>query len=82
MSHPHASEGSEPPPFGQSKTLFVEEGNKACLLYVRRGGKERVRTVKFVTSLAAFLWCRNRGVGLVYSQPGQSFFPMPDPSLN
>lgn len=69
MSQPHTSEGSEPPPFGQSKTLFVQEGNAACMLYVRRGEKERMFKARFASSLAAFLWCRKSRVGMVYSIP-------------
>jgi len=70
MSQPHAGDGSEPPPFGQSQTLFVEEGNAACLLVIRRGQKMRQTRKTFPTSLAAFEWCRKGGAGMVYYPAG------------
>lgn len=79
MSQPHTMAGSDLPPFGQSKTLFVQEGNTACILYVRRGPLERVRPVTFVTSGSAFVWCKRRGVGMVYVPVGGEF---PDPGRN
>lgn len=78
MSQPHEDAGSEPGFLGQSKTLFVVEGNPVGMLYVRRGKHERARAVRFGSSLAAFEWCRRRGVGMVY-QPADA---VPDPSRN
>lgn len=69
MSQPHTGAGSDPSSFGQSKTLFVQEGNTACALYVRRGNLERIRPMNFPTPVAALEWCRSRGVGMVYTPP-------------
>jgi len=70
MSQPHALEGSEPPPFGQSKTLFVQEGNPACLLVIRQGEAMQQSVMNFATSLAAFEWCRDGRAGMVYAPAG------------
>lgn len=67
MSQPHTGAGSDPSHFGQSKTLFVEEGNTACLLYIRRGKLERMKPVQFANPVAALEWCRRRGVGMIYT---------------
>ena len=78
MSQPHTEAGSGPAHSGQFKTLFVQEGNPACLLVVREGRRIRHQSVEFATSLAAFEWCREGGICLVY----RPVDPEPDPSRN
>ena len=69
MSQP-LNKASELPPSGQSQTLFVEEGNTACLLVIRQGEKMRQTVKNFATSLAAFEWCRDTAAGMVYYPAG------------
>ena len=79
MSQPQHHAGSQPTPSGQSKTLFVQEGNPACVMVTNKGGKMSQKTLRFATSLAAFEWCRSGGVGMVYSP---ALVAGSDPSLN
>lgn len=74
MSQPLEEAGSEPTRSGQSKTLFVQEGNPACVLVTRTGQKMRQKAMKFATSLAAFEWCCAGSVGMVYepADPGRN----------
>jgi hypothetical protein len=70
MSQPHTGAGSNPAHFGQSRTLFVEEGNPVCLLVIRQGEKMSQKFRKFASSLAAFEWCQKGGSGMVYYPAG------------
>ena len=65
MNQPH--EGNTLPPIGgQTKILFVNEGNPLALFHENRGGKRRQSCLKFSTVEAALAWCRQTATVLVY----------------
>jgi hypothetical protein len=65
MKSPH--KGFTPPDFsGQSKILFLNEGNPVALLLTNRSGKRRTAKMTFAEAVAAFNWCRASGAMMVY----------------
>lgn len=65
MSKPRA--GNIPPDFsGQSKILFVTEGNPIALLLTHLAGRRRSSPMKFPRAEAALAWCRRKGVMMLY----------------
>ena len=66
MSKPH--EGFTPPDFvGQTKILFVNEGNPAAMLVTNRAGRRRISSKEFPAADSALAWCRHNGAMMVYS---------------
>jgi len=62
--------GFTPPDFsGQSKILFVSEGNPAAVLLNNLSGKRTSKPMEFAQAEAALAWCRAHGTMMVYLPP-------------
>ena len=65
MSHPHGKKLSAPAYDGQSKTLFVFEGNKTAMLLAP--GKKPMSTMRFDDPQSALVWCIAHRASMVFS---------------
>ena len=64
---PKPPQGFTPPDFsGQTKIMFVNEGNPAAMVMTNRGGRRNVGAMQIGTAEAVLAWCRKNGVMLVY----------------
>ena len=50
---------------GQTKIMFVTEGNPTAMLLTTRRGNRKL-DAKSMSAEAAFVWCRKNGVMFVY----------------
>ena len=65
MPKPH--KGFMPPEFsGQSKIMFINEGNPAAMLVESKAGRRTTSGMSFPTAEAALGWCRQNLTTLVY----------------
>jgi len=60
--------GNTPPAFtGQTKTLFVNEGNPVAELVISQpNGQRRLKSMTFTTAEAALAWSRQNVAMMVY----------------
>ena len=65
MKQPH--DGFTPPDFaGQTKIMFVNEGNPSAMLVTNKAGRRKIGGMTMPTAEAALAWCRSNGAMMVY----------------